>query len=99
MWLVRETRSFPGIVREDAPEAVSAPIGKKRVPLASLHRDSNVHALAPLTVSKARPVAGAALDRHVRTSIARARGAEAGWNHEEYVNLFVPWGTKRFFYC
>ena len=51
---IGETCSFPGIDREEAPAAESALIRKKRIPLASLHRASNVHGLTPLTVSKAR---------------------------------------------
>jgi hypothetical protein len=41
--------SFQGQNREDAPAAESAPASKKKIPLASLHRASNVYALAALT--------------------------------------------------
>ena len=50
----RETCSFPGVDREDAPEAESALTRKKAIPLASLHRVRNVYALTPLTVNEAR---------------------------------------------
>src|SRR5205823_5350876 len=49
-----ETCPFPEIPREEAPAAASAPTSKKRIPLASLHRASNVYALTPLQVTKAR---------------------------------------------
>ena len=42
------------VYREEAPTAESAPASKGKIPLASLYRDSKVHVLTTLTVTKAR---------------------------------------------
>ncbi len=52
--ILRETCLFPGVDREEAPAAESAPTSKRTIPLASLHRGSNVYGSAPLAVGRAR---------------------------------------------
>lgn len=54
IWLLRETCLFPGVDREEAPAAESAPTYKRMIPLASLYRVSNVHGSTSLTVGRAR---------------------------------------------
>ena len=54
IWHLRETCLFPGVDREEAPAAESAPTRKRTIPLASLHRVSNVYGSTPLTVGRAR---------------------------------------------
>lgn len=98
IWHLRETCLFPGVDREEASTAESAPTRKRTIPLASLYRVSNVRGSTPLAVGRAR------FSAHVifRQVVGLARGEKCGsWVEPRRVLcLFVPMvGWKGFFYC